>query len=69
MVKTRVAKVISDTDVKRVQAYLPANYLAHQTAEHGIIIIGADSAGWTMDGYVIPRLASGLIIARELMEE
>jgi len=48
-----------------VQAYLPANYSAKQ--ERGAIwITGHDSAGWTLDGYVIPRLASALIFAKEL---
>lgn len=32
----------------------------------GILITGHDVAGWTLDGYVIPRLASGAIFAREI---
>jgi len=31
-----------------------------------IIIGGYDSAGWTLDGYVIPRLASGLYACEEI---
>lgn len=53
-------------DLRKVERYLPFNYRAVQTKDHGILIIGEDSAGWTLDGYVIPRLASGLIAAREL---
>lgn len=30
------------------------------------IIKGEDDHGWTLDGYVIPRLGSGLIWAREI---
>lgn len=30
------------------------------------VIEGSDSAGWTLDDYVIPRYASGLIQAEEI---
>ena len=30
------------------------------------VIAGEDSAGWTLDDYVIPRYASGLIQAEEI---
>ena len=30
------------------------------------VIEGEDSAGWTLDSYVIPRLGSGLIFADEI---
>jgi hypothetical protein len=29
------------------------------------VIGGEDARGWTLDGYVIPRLASGLLFADE----
>jgi hypothetical protein len=46
--------------------YLPANYkVAEVTAEY-VFIEGHDNAGWTLDDYVIPRLASGLIWAEEV---
>lgn len=51
--------------VDTVRAYLPSNYKADEF-ETGILIYGEDNAGWTLDGYVIPRLASGLIHAREI---
>lgn len=45
-----------------VARYLPENYKV--VAEHpsGVVTIeGVDSHGWTMDDYVLPRLASGMI--------
>jgi hypothetical protein len=51
--------------VDKVNAYMPANYSARRDDEGDILIEGFDNAGWTLDGYVIPRLASGLIFAVE----
>ena len=52
-----------------VEAYLPGNYsVVTETADH-LYISGTDVAGWTLDGYVIPRLASGLIFAREITDQ
>ncbi len=60
------AVVLSEAPLETVQRYLPENYTAYQMS--GIIrIMGEDVAGWTLDGYVIPRLSSGLIAARELV--
>lgn len=55
------------SDLPRVESYLPTNYAATWSPENGgtITIMGCDSAGCTMDGYVIPRLASGMMFARE----
>jgi hypothetical protein len=54
----------------RIRAYLPRNYrLEHRLTDDEMIIVGTDSAGWTLDGYVIPRLASGLIFAEEITDE
>lgn len=61
----RTARVLNETDVDRVQAYMPGNYSVEVT-DDGLTIIGTDRAGWTLDGYVIPRLASGLIFAEEV---
>lgn len=47
-----------------VAAYLPNNYSCVQVNED-VLIFGNDEAGWTLDDYVIPRLASGLHWARE----
>ena len=64
---TRTALVLGGlgADLETVRCYLPANYTALQTAD-GVLISGQDSHGWTLDGYVIPRLASGLIVAEEV---
>jgi len=63
---TRTALVLGGlgADLETVRSYLPANYPAQQTPD-GVLISGQDSHGWTLDGYVIPRLASGLIVAEE----
>ena len=55
-----------------VKQYLPANYDAEirptvYDEEEVITIFGHDNAGWTLDGYVIPRLASGMIFATEVV--
>jgi hypothetical protein len=62
----RIARVLSDSSLETIQRYLPGNYEAVQT-QYGIFIIGYDNAGWTLDDYVIPRLASGLHTAREIV--
>lgn len=57
---------------REAEAYLPGNYSV--VSEHAadpfgklvnVVIEGEDEAGWTLDGYVIPRYASGLIGCRE----
>lgn len=47
-----------------VQQYLPSNYSAERISGD-IVITGEDNHGWTLEGYVIPRLASGLIVVKE----
>lgn len=63
----RTAVVRGARDVEQVQRYMPANYEA-SAVDGMIVIIGVDVAGWTLDDYVIPRLASGLIFAKEIVE-
>lgn len=59
-------------DTEQIAAYLPRNYRVigrtaiQATAQVYILIGGSDVAGWTLDDYVIPRLASGLIFAEEI---
>jgi len=58
------------------EAYLPGNYrVVHEAKDVHLggsrdkpffVIEGEDNAGWTLDGYVIPRYASGLIWAEEV---
>jgi hypothetical protein len=54
------AKVVAD--------YLPANYsvLRQDPDGQGVLIVGEDDHGWTMDEYVLPRLASGLMPGKEV---
>jgi hypothetical protein len=62
--------------VETIQRYLPHNYVVNTairtpitdpvTGLPCVLVEGRDDAGWTMDGYVIPRLGSGLIGAREV---
>jgi hypothetical protein len=49
-----------------VERYLPHNYKVVEVTAKTITISGVDNAGWTLDDYVIPRLASGLIYAEEV---
>jgi hypothetical protein len=51
----------------RIARYLPSNYSARQDGEV-IVIEGTDVAGWTMLGYVLPRLASGGYWAHEVVD-
>jgi hypothetical protein len=64
---TRAAVVTGGlgADLDTVRRYLPAAYFAFMRGER-IYIVGNDVAGWTLDGYVLPRLGSGLIAAREI---
>ena len=55
---------------ERIAVYMPGNYEVMYEGEFAgetvVVIGGRDSAGWTLDGYVIPRLASGLWWADEI---
>ncbi len=54
--------------IGRIRALLPTNYsVVHVTLED-VLVVGVDDAGWTADDYVIPRLASGLLAARRLVD-
>lgn len=71
----RYAKVsVKNADAETIARYLPGNYHVAElewsdwSGEY-VIIAGEDYAGWTLDDYVIPRLASGLISATELTEK
>ena len=78
--RERVAVVLDDAiSEEHVQNYLPQGYTAkieylpgNQAGKTSnamrIVIRGYDTAGWTLDGYVIPRLASGMIVAIEVFE-
>lgn len=49
-----------------VARYLPSNYEATAGPDGAVIVTGHDEAGWTLDSYVLPRLASGLMWGREI---
>lgn len=53
---------------KTLEAYLPGNYEVVREAPDAFVIAGEDNAGWTLGEYVLPRLASGLITAREITQ-
>ena len=55
-------------DLNTVRAYLPSNYHAYEH-DGAVRIVGRDNHGWTLDGYVIPRLGSGLIAVKEIRGE
>lgn len=46
---------------RELAAYLPSNYSVVYWSPNVAIVEGDDVAGWTADGYVIPRLQSGLM--------
>lgn len=74
----RYAIVRNARSRREAEAYLPANYQVIHESEivpppwvaHGpmplFVIAGTDYAGWTMDDYLIPRYASGLITCEEI---
>jgi len=65
--KLRFALVARGHSPREIAAYLPDNYrLEGFSADGTALVAGHDSAGWTLDEYVIPRFASGLIGAREV---
>lgn len=63
--KTRFLVVQSDAE--SVAAYLPSNYHILATTRGCTLVAGEDSAGWDLDGYVIPRLSTGLYPSQEVL--
>lgn len=68
---------LRNDSVETIERYLPGNYSVAGTVELTVdeslllngkyaVIEGRDKSGWTLDDYVIPRLASGLIVATEI---
>jgi hypothetical protein len=69
----RYALITITSDRDNPAAYLPADYreLYREPSRErdgwtSVVIGGRDNAGWTLDGYVLPRLASGMIYGREI---
>lgn len=63
----RKARLVGDVPIERERllAYLPSNYWP---TRFGSVdgVFGYDVAGWTLDGYVIPRCATGMIWLEEI---
>jgi hypothetical protein len=64
--RAQVAKGRKAFAREEVSAYLPSNYKVTSEDDEYVYIAGHDDHSWTLDGYVIPRLASGLIYAKEV---
>jgi hypothetical protein len=60
------AALVRGGDATRIAAYLPTGYEVVTDTGDGVLIAGRDCAGWTLDGYVLPRLASGLMFGNEV---
>ena len=52
--------------ISSIERYMPGNYTATAIGPD-VLIAGVDVSGWTLEDYVIPRLASGLYFAEELV--
>tara|TARA_R110000868_G_scaffold17825_4_gene77816 strand:+ start:241 stop:720 length:480 start_codon:yes stop_codon:yes gene_type:complete len=62
-----IPRADSKPSLREVAAYLPSNYFVTECTDDQIIVKGVDNCGWTLDGYVIPRLGSGMIgVVREV---
>ena len=69
----RYALVTLSSDRDNIAPYMPSNYEEIHIEAHPdrdgwrlAVIAGRDSHGWTLDGYVIPRLQSGMYFAEEI---
>lgn len=67
MTTTRKA-VVHSTD-KAIAAYLPSRYKVVKVTDTETFIEGEDFCGWTLEDYVIPRLASGWYFCDEILED
>lgn len=68
----RALIVLTDGDTPdTITSYLPGNYAVVGLVESPllsatwVLVEGRDVAGWTLDDYVLPRLASGLRVGFE----
>lgn len=53
----------NDRTASEVAALLPSNYRVTGDVKSWVIVQGMDNAGWTAEGYVIPRLGSSMLHA------
>ncbi len=61
----RTAVVHSDSPA--IAAYLPSRYKVVEVKDGKTFISGEDFHGWTLEGYVIPRLGSGMFFCEEVL--
>ena len=70
---TRIALVAGrDITAEKVARFLPSNYSVVDSDVVGrdgdtVVIEGQDSCGWTLDDYVLPRLATGGMYGTEVV--
>lgn len=72
MPTTRTAHVKGNgVNLDRVAAFMPRNYEVWGWDDTGtaVVIKGTDNAGWTLDDYVLPRLASGCMFGTEVFPD
>jgi hypothetical protein len=62
---TRYALIASDK-TEAIARFLPSHYRLCGVVDGQTVIYGKDTAGWTLHGYVLPRLASGLYFGEEI---
>lgn len=64
----QLRKAVVFSSSPSVESYLPRRYNVVRVDEQGnrTYIEGIDFRGWTLDGYVIPRLASGRMRCEEI---
>jgi hypothetical protein len=60
--------IVQSTETDVIARMLPANFALVFLGDDCVHILGIDRAGWTLDDYVIPRLASALIFCEEVKE-
>lgn len=68
MLRKAYVGIPNPTHAESVAAYLPNNYHVTEIHRTYVVIEGEDRAGWTLDDYVIPRLASGLYFTKETVK-
>jgi hypothetical protein len=64
---TKYLHISNFRSLDEVKRYLPSGWDAHLVHDDFILATGQERAGWTVDGYILPRLASGLIVAKEIV--
>jgi len=61
--------VVHSEKSEEIAEYLPPRYKVTEVRDGKTYIEGEDFLGWTLDGYIIPRLASGWYACVEITDE